>query len=108
MRPLKQKGKIMDFEAMMSNAKNLQAKIVAAQESLAQMHVKGIANNGAVVVDMTGKYDIVSVVINPDVLSMDAESVSNLVADAYRDAKEKADVLIDEVMSKTTGGLSFN
>ena len=98
----------MDMETLMTNARNLQSKIAAAQESLANMRVKGIAGNGAVVVDMTGKYDLVSVIIDPDTLSRGANVVAGLVADAYRDAKEKADVLIDEVMTKASGGLSLN
>lgn len=98
----------MDMESLMTNAQGLQNKIAQAQNSLSQMHVKGIADNGAVIVDMTGKYDLVSVAINPDVLSRGAKVVSDLVADAYRDAKGKADVLIDEVMTKVTGGFSFD
>lgn len=96
------------MESLMANAQNMQAKIAAAQDSLASMHVKGIAGDGAVVVDMTGKYDLVSMTINPNILSRGATVVSELVADAYRDAKEKADVLIDEVMTKVTGGFSLN
>jgi len=95
----------MDMEALMQNAKNLQTRIAEAQNELAKMHVKGIAGNGSVVVDMTGKYDLVSVTISPDVMLMTAAAVSNLVADAYRDAKEKADVLIDEMMTKASGGM---
>jgi len=97
----------MDLESLMARAQGLQNKVSEAQESLSQKHVKGIADNGAVIVDMTGKYDVVSVVINPDVLSRGAPAVSELVATAYRDAKEKADVLIDEVMTAVTGGFSL-
>ena len=98
----------MDMETLMANAKNLQAKIAEAQESLGKMRVKGISGNGAVIVDMTGKYDLISVTINPDILSRDAGTVSELVADAYRDAKQKADTLIDEIMTKASGGMSLN
>ena len=98
----------MDMESLMANAQGLQNKIAKAQDSLSEMHVKGIADNGAVIVDMTGKYDVVSVIINPDALSRGANAISELVATAYKDAKGKADVLIDEVMAKVTGGFSFN
>ena len=98
----------MDMDALMNNAKNLQSRISEAQNSLSQMHVKGIAENGAVIVDMTGKYDVISVVINPAILSRDAKTVSELVANAYRDAKEKADKLIDDMMTKVTGGFSLS
>ena len=96
----------MDMEALMAQAQDLQTKISKAQDSLAQMRVKGIAGNGAVIVDMTGKYDIISVNINQNTMSMGAETLSKLVADAYKDAKNKADVLIDKTMSAITGGMS--
>jgi len=94
----------MDMEALMAQAQSLQTKISEAQNSLAQMHVKGIAENGAVIVDMTGKYDVVSVVVRDDVLSFGGEKVSQLVLFAYKDAKEKADALIDKVMTNITSG----
>ena len=93
------------MESLMAQAQDLQSKISAAQDSLAQMHVKGIADNGAVIIDMTGKYDIVSVNIKPETLSLGADMVSKLVFDAYKDAKSKADNLIDKTMSAITGGL---
>ena len=96
----------MDMEALMAQAQDLQSKISNAQDELAGMHVKGIAGNGGVVIDMTGKYDIVSVTIKPTALSLGAEKLSELVFDAYKDAKAKADVLIDKTMSAITGGLS--
>ena len=96
----------MDMETLMAQAQDLQTKISAAQDSLALQQVKGIAENGAVVVSMTGKYDILSVVIRPETLSLGAEKVSQLVMSAYQDAKEKADVLIEKTMSAVTGSLS--
>ena len=94
----------MNMEDLMAQAQNLQTKISAAQDDLAHKNVKGISENGMVVVDMTGKYDIISVNINPNAMSLGAEELSELVANAYRDAKEKADVLIDKTMSAITGG----
>ena len=94
------------MESLMAQAQDLQAKIAEAQDSLSNMQVKGIAQNGAVIVAMTGKYDVLSVVIRPEALSFGAETVSKLVTDAMKDAKSKADVLIDKVMSEVTGGLS--
>ena len=96
----------MDMEELMANAQNLQMKISAAQDALALQHVKGIAGDGAVVIDMTGKYDIVSVDIKPSALGQGAEVLSKMVFDAYKDAKQKADALIDKTMSAITGGLS--
>ena len=48
---------------------------------------------------------LVSVVIRPDTLSLGTDTVSKLVADAYKDAKSKADELISKVMTSVTGGM---
>ena len=96
----------MDFEQMMAQAKSLQEKIAAAQEALANMHVKGIADNGMVIVDMTGKYDLVSVKIDESAMSVGAQKLSEMVTAAYTDAKNKADLLIDKTMSAITNGVS--
>lgn len=96
----------MDMESLMASAQDLQNKISNAQNELAQKRVKGIAGDGSVVVDMTGKYDIISVNIHPNAMSFGADTLSKLVADAYKDAKEKADILIDKTMSAITDGMA--
>lgn len=95
----------MDMEALMAQAAELQNKVAAAQEKLAQTNVKGIAGNGVCIVDMTGKYDVLKVTIHPSVLSQGADAVSAAVLAAIKDAKEKADVLIDRVMGEATAGM---
>ena len=94
------------METLMAQAQSLQTKISAAQDSLATMHVKGIAENGAVIIDMTGKYDVVSVKIDESALSFGAQKLSEMVKTAYQDAKTKADVLIEKTMSAITGSMS--
>ena len=95
----------MDMESLMAQAAELQNKVAAAQDKLAKTVVKGIAENGACIVDMTGKYDLVKLTIRPDVLSRGADAVADIVAAAYRDAKQKADVMIDKVMGDATTGI---
>ena len=97
----------MDMESLMAQAAELQNKVAAAQESLAKTVVKGISANGACIVDMTGKYDLVNITIRPDVLTTNADTVAKIVADAYRDAKQKADELIDQVMGQATNGIQL-
>ena len=96
----------MDVETLMAQAADLQSKISAAQDSLAKQHVRGIGGKGAVVVTMTGKYDVLSVVVQPGALESGAENVSRYVFDAYKDAKEKADILIEKTMNAVTGSLN--
>ncbi len=95
----------MDMDALMAQAAELQNKVAAAQDQLAKTVVKGIAPNGACVVDMTGKYDLVKLTINPDVLSGGVSAVETAVTAAYMDAKQKADAMIDRVMGDATAGI---
>ena len=97
----------MDMESLMAQAAELQNKVALAQENLSKTVVKGIASGGACIVDMTGKYDLVNITIRPDVLSQDADAVAKIVADAYKDAKQKADDLIDRVMGDATNGVQL-
>ena len=95
----------MDMEALMAQAAELQTKVAAAQDLLSQTTVKGIADDATCIIDMTAKYDMLGVFIRPDVLSLGAKAVSDAVLSAYRDAKQKADVIIDRVMGDATAGI---
>ena len=96
---------LMDMESLMAQAAELQNKVSAAQEKLASMHVSGIADDGACVITMSGKYDLVGLTLRPDVLARGADAVAALVSAAYNDAKAKADALIDDVMGAATAGV---
>ena len=96
----------MDMETLMAQAADLQTKISAAQDSLAQKQVRGIGGNGGVIITMTGKYDVLDVNINDAAMAGGAKNLSAFVMDAYKDAKDKADTLIEKTMSEVTGSLS--
>lgn len=97
----------MDMESLMAQAQALQSRVADAQAQLDKMMVKGIAENGACIIDMTGKYDVKQVTIRPDVLASGAPAVEEAVLSALRDAKAKADVQIDKVMGDATSGVSL-
>jgi len=95
----------MDMKALMEQAKGLQAKVSAAQESLGRTTVKGIAAGGMAIVEMSGKYDLVKLTLSPDLLKEDLDGITAIVSAAYGDAKTKADATIDKVMSDATAGM---
>ena len=95
----------MDMKSLMEQAKQLQGKVAAAQEYLGQATVKGIAGNGLVIVEMTGKYDLVKLTVNPDLLKEDLATVTAMITAAFNDAKAKADTLIDKIMGDATAGM---
>ena len=95
----------MEMQDLMQQAQQLQSRVAAAQEKLENTTVRGIADNGACVVEMTGKYDLVSLKLRDDITTHNANEISQIVLDALRDAKSKADEVIDNVMSDATAGL---
>lgn len=97
----------MDLDEMMAQARELQSRVTAAQDNLGKINVKGIAGNGAVIVDMTAKYDVVDVIISDAAMKNGAENLSKIVRDAFIDAKTKADAIIDKTMSEATNGVNL-
>ncbi|MCL2331859.1 MAG: YbaB/EbfC family nucleoid-associated protein [Proteobacteria bacterium] len=95
----------MDMKSLMDQAKQLQGKVAAAQESLGKTVLKGIAGNGLAIVEMTGKYDPVKLTLNPDILKEDLGTMTAIILAAFQDAKAKADTLIDKVMGDATAGM---
>ncbi len=95
----------MDMESLMEQASVLQEKVAAAQEKLGKSRVKGIAKDGACIIDMSGKYDLLDLNIREDVLSLGAKGAAEVIMAAYQDAKSKADDLIDKVMGEATEGV---
>jgi hypothetical protein len=97
----------MNIDEMMAQAKNLQERVATAQNDLANVRVKGLAANGACIIEMTGKYDIVDVIISDDAMKNSASELSKIVRDAFLDAKSKADTIIDKTMSEATAGVNL-
>ena len=95
----------MEMNELMAQAQQLQSKVAAAQEKLAHTTVRGIASGGACVVEMTGKYDLLSVRLREDISGRDADEIAKIVLAAFQDAKSKADTIIDEVMGDATAGM---
>ena len=95
----------MEMQDLMQQAQQLQSRVAAAQEKLANTTVRGIADNGACIVEMTGKYDLVSLKLREDISGRVADEISQIVLAALRDAKSKADEVIDNVMSDATADM---
>lgn len=97
----------MDMESLMAQAAELQNKVASAQEQLANTNVKGLSSDGMCIIDMTCKYDMTKVIINPNVMTSGTDAIAAAVLSAYQDAKSKADKIIDDVMSSATAGMSL-
>ena len=97
-----------DFLGMMKQAAQLQSKMQAMQEELAQIEVEGVAGGGMVSVRMTAKMDVKAVRIDPSLMKPDdVEMVEDLVVAALADARRKAEAAMQEKMQSIAGGLGL-
>ena len=97
-----------DLNELMNMAKAAQEKLLQAQEDLDKVEVEGVSGGGMVRIKATAKGRIVSVEIDPSLLSpSEKQMVEDLVAAAINDARGKADVAAQEAMRDVTGGLQL-
>ena len=95
-----------DLQAMLQQAQEMQAQLVAAQEELANTTVEGSA--GGVAVTLTGTGELAAVTITPGSFDgSDADSLADLgdlVVAAYRDGKAQVDALASQALGPLAGG----
>jgi DNA-binding YbaB/EbfC family protein len=81
-----------DFLGMMKQAAQLQSKMQAMQDELAQIEVEGISGGGLVSVRMTAKMEVKAVKIDPSLIKPDEREVlEDLLVTANNDARRKAE-----------------
>lgn len=87
-------------------AQQMQAGIERVQAELATATVEGTAGGGAVRVVVTGKQEVVSVTIDPEVATAgDAEILQDLIVAATNDALREARELAEQKLGAVTGGM---
>ena len=89
----------MNIQQMMKQAQQMQDKL---QKQMAEMRVEATAGGGMVTVVVNGAKQVLSLKIDPEVVSKDdVEMLQDLILAAINDANRKA----EEQMSKQMGGL---
>lgn len=90
----------------MKQAQEMQAKMMAAQERLADINVTGVSGGGMVKIVMNGRNEAQSITIDPSIVDKnDVEMLEDLILAAFNDAKSKAEEKSQEEMSKATSGI---
>jgi DNA-binding YbaB/EbfC family protein len=93
---------------MMKQAQQMQAKMAELQAALDQAEVTGQSGGGMVTITTSAKGDPKKVKIDPTLIDpSDAEVLEDLIVAALRDARQKGEAMVQEEMSKLTGGLSL-
>jgi DNA-binding YbaB/EbfC family protein len=93
---------------LLRTAQKLQERITKLQEELGERTVETSAGGGMVTVVASGKQEIVSIKIDPEVVDADdVEMLEDLVLAAVNDALFQAKQMVTEEMNKLTGGVKI-
>jgi hypothetical protein len=96
----------MSFGNLAKMAQQMQAEMARVQGELETLTVQGSAGGGAVRATVTGKQELVSIAIDPDVVDpTDVEMLQDLVTAAVNDALRSARSEAERRMGAITGGL---
>ncbi len=93
---------------MMKQVQKMQQDMEKLQAELDDREVEATAGGGAVKVVATGKKNIVSIGISPEVVDDDdIEMLEDLIVAAVNEALVKADEMVSGEMAKITGGMNI-
>ena len=92
---------------LMKQAQQMQEKMQAMQEEVANSEVTGESGAGLVKVVMTGRHDVKSVTLDDSLMSEDKDLLEDLLAAAVNDAVRKVESVNKEKMASVTGGLNL-
>ena len=99
----------MNMNAILKQAKQMQAQMMKIQEKLADEKVEATVGGGMVTATFTGQGDIVEIKIDPEVINKDdKEMLEDLIVSAVNEGLKKSRELMNEKMGGITGALGAN
>ena len=97
-----------NMNGMIKQAQKMQAQITELQEDIENREFKSTSGGGAVEVVMSGKKEIKSLTISPDVVDKDdIEMLQDLIISAFNDTVHQIEETSEKEMGAITGGVSF-
>ena len=103
---MKNFGGMPNMQQLMKQAQKMLKQMEEAQAALETKELTATAGGGMVEVVITGKKEIKSIKIKPEVVDPDdVETLEDLVLVAVNEAVRQADELTQKEMGRLTGGL---
>jgi len=97
-----------DFQNVLKQAQEMQARLAKLQEELAEKTVEASAGGGMVTVVANGRQEILSVRIEKEVVSPDdVDLLQDLVRGAANSALSRSREMMAAEMAKITGGMNL-
>tara|TARA_B100001029_G_C14722807_1_gene266060 strand:- start:121 stop:438 length:318 start_codon:yes stop_codon:yes gene_type:complete len=96
-----------DFSKILSQAKELEAKMKESQEKIKNITIEGVSGTNSVKVTLNGDGEIIKIDISPETLKEEKTIIEDLIMAAHNNAKIKLKSKTSEEISKATGGLGI-
>ena len=97
-----------NFGNIMKQAKKMQEKIASIQAELESKTVEATAGGGMVTVVVNGKFEVLSLKIDKEVVNPeDVDMLQDLIMAAVNEGIRKAQEMATAEMSKITGGFNI-
>jgi DNA-binding YbaB/EbfC family protein len=94
---------------IMKQAQRMKAELQRLQERMAQTRVEGSAGGGVVTAVADGNQNIVEVRLTPEIVDPEEiEMLQDLIVAAVNEARRQSQELMNQEMTKITGGLELN
>ena len=99
---------MQNMNQLMKQAQKMQQEMLRSQQEL-ESKVFAITTGGGVVkLEMTGKYEVRSLTIDPEAVSPDdVEMLQDLILAALQEAHAQVAAATEEIMGQVTGGMKI-
>lgn len=98
----------MNMNNLMKQAQQMQAKLAMLQNELAEREVESSAGGGMVKAKVNGKQQLLSITINKECVDPnDVATLEELVFTAVNQAMKQSQDMVQQAMSKVTGGMNI-
>ena len=101
-------GDIGKMGNMLKQAMEMKSKMEALKDALGDERIEASSGGGMVKVVMTGKMEVLSLKIDPEIVNRDdVEMLETLVQAAVNEGVHRAQELVKEKMTEMTGGIDI-
>ena len=90
---------------MIKKAQEMQVQMEKAQSELNLIEIEGQAGGGMVTALVNGQKEILSINIDPEILTEDKEMIEDMIVAAINQGLQNAGKAADEKMNSITGGM---
>lgn len=99
---------MQNMNQLMKQAQKMQQEMMKSQQELESKVFEASSGGGVVSVEMTGKFEIKSLKIDPDAVSPDdVEMLEDLILAAIQEAYSQVSEATEEIMGRVTGGMKI-